>query len=181
MKKVISILIAALLLLSGCSADIPEPANCVLCDTYSRHAPCLIDLNSGEIRDLEIYQLDYAGDGELSDTQYGGYLSLVSLGEISGILLGADSVELEAPRNANGLLAGIFCKDCRQLLNDSKCQGYAFADLHDPKNPAVWNIKAGTAFSVRCYNVTIAESDKPNKLKILMTGTLDIKNLITGD
>ena len=181
MRKGVTVLIVALLLLSGCSADIPEPANCALCNTYSRHAPCLIDLNSGEIRDLEIYQPDYAGNGELSDTQYGGYLSLVSFGEISGILLGAESVELEAPDNVFGLDKGIFCKNCRQLLMDSNCQGYAFADLYAPQNPAVWNIKDGTAFSVRCYDVTIAKSDKPNKLEILMTGTLEIQNLITGD
>lgn len=181
MKKAIAVMITVLLLLPGCNSDIPAPAECVLCHTYSRHAPCLVDLNSGEIRDLEIYQLDYAGDDQLSDTQYGGYLSLISLGEINGILLGAESVELEVPSKASGMVESIFCNNCRQMLKDSKCQGYVLADLHAPKNPTVWSIKDGISFSVRCYDVTITKSDKPGKLKIVMNGTLEIKNLIIGD
>lgn len=174
-------MIAVLLLLFGCNSDIPEPASCVLCDTYSRHAPCLVDLNSGEIRDLEIYQLDYTGDGELYDTQRGGYLSFISMGEISGVLLGAESVELEVPSKASAMAEGIFCNNCRQMLKDSKCQGYVLADLHAPKTPTVWSIQDGISFSVRCYDVTITKSDKPGKLKIVMNGTLKSKNLITGD
>ena len=181
MSRIIAIIVTGLLLFTGCSSDIAEPAECVLCDAFPRHAPCIVDLNTGELRELEIYQPHHTKVAELSDEQYGGYLSLLSCGEISGVLLGADRVELEAPANASGMVEGIFCKGCRELLKDNKCQGYILADLRNPETPNVWRIKAGTTFSVRCYDVEISKSDEPGLLKILMTGTLDIENLKTGD
>lgn len=180
MKKVIVISLM-LLLFSGCGSEIPEPAECVLCDAFPRHAPCLVDLNSGELRELEIYQPHHTKVAELSDEQYGGYMSLISFGEISGILLGADRVELETPAKMSGIMEGVFCKDCRKLLKDNKCQGYILADLRNPKTPAVWKIAEGTTFSVRCYDVEINKSDEAGELKIIMTGTLDIESLTSGD
>lgn len=181
MKRLIAIMVMFLLLLTGCNSYAPEPAECVLCDAFPRHAPCLVDLNTGELRELEIYQPHHTKVAELADEQYGGYMSLISLGEISGFLLGADRVELEAPANASGMWEGIFCKECRKLLKDNKCKGYILADLRYPKTLAVWRIEDGTAFSVRCYDVEISKSDEAGKLKIIMTGTLDIENLTTGD
>ena len=54
MKRLIAITVMFLLLLTGCSSEIQEPAVCVLCDAFPRHAPCLVDLNTGELRELEI-------------------------------------------------------------------------------------------------------------------------------
>lgn len=181
MKKVIAMSVLLLLLFSGCGSEIPDPAECVLCDAFPRHAPCLVDLNSGELRELAIYQPHHTKVAELSDEQRGGYMSLVSFGEISGILLGTDRVELKAPANASGLSEGIFCKECRQMLKDNMCKGYILADLRAPHTPAVWRIEDGTSLSVRCYDVEISKSDEAGKLNIVMTGTLDIENLTTGD
>ena len=179
MKRLTVMMALFLLLFNGCNSDIPEPAECILCDAFPRHAPCLVDLNTGELRELAIYQPHHTKVAELSDEQYGGYMSLVSFGDISGILLGADEVELEAPANVSGMLEGIFCKECRKLLKDNRCKGYILADLRHPETPAVWRIEDGTSFSVRCYDVEISKSDESDKLKIVMTGTLDIEILTT--
>ena len=112
MKKLIAITVMLILLLTGCSSNTPDPEKCVLCDAFPRHAPCIVDLNSGDLRELEIYQPHHTKVAELSDEQRGGYMSLISFGEISGVLLGADRVELEASANASGLSEGIFCKEC---------------------------------------------------------------------
>lgn len=173
MKRVITITAIFLLLFTGCSSNIPEPKECTLCDAFPRHAPCLVDLNTGEFRELEIYQPHHTKVAELSDEQHGGYMSLVHFGDISGILLGADRVELEAPEKTTGMLDGLFCKNCRKLLKDNKCQGYILADLRNPETPAVWRIKDGTSFSVRCYEVQISKTKEAGKLDILMIGTLE--------
>ena len=55
MKRLMAITVMLLLMLPGCSSEIQEPAVCVLCDAFPRHAPCLVDLNTGELRELEIY------------------------------------------------------------------------------------------------------------------------------
>ena len=181
MKRVAAIIVMLLLLFTGCSSDIPDPAECALCDAFPRHAPCVVDLNSGDLLELEIYQPHETKVAELADEQRGGYLSLVHFGDISGILLGAESVELEAPAKATGIQDSLFCQDCRKLLNDNKCEGYILADLRNPDTPVVWRIADGISFSVRCYDVEISKSDESGKLNIIMTGTLDIENLTTGD
>jgi len=98
----------------------------------------------------------------------------VQFGDISGILLGADRVELKAPAKATGMQDSLFCNDCRKMLKDNKCQGYILVDLRHPDTPTVWPIKDGISFSVRCYEIDIAASDDREKLTIVMKGTLKI-------
>ena len=173
MKRVIVIAVM-LLLFTGCSADVPASKECVLCNAFPRHAPCLVDLNSGKICEPEIYQPHHTKVAELSDEQYGGYMSLVQFGDINGILLGADRVELEAPIKSTGIQDSLFCKDCRKLLKDSNCQGYILADLRTPATPSVWTIKDGISFSVRCYEIDITAADDSETLIVVMRGTLKI-------
>lgn len=173
MKRVIVIAVM-LLLFTGCSADVPASKECVLCNAFPRHAPCLVDLNSGKICELEIYQPHHTKVAELSDEQYGGYMRLVQFGDINGILLGADRVELEAPIKSTGIQDSLFCKDCRKLLKDSNCQGYILADLRTPATPSVWTIKDGISFSVRCYEIDITAADDSETLIVVMRGTLKI-------
>ena len=163
-----------LLLFAGCSDSTPDPAECALCDAFPRHAPCLVDLNTGELRELEIYHPHHTKVAELSDEQHRGCMSLVQFGDISGILLGADSVELKAPIKSTGLQDGLFCNNCRKLLKGNKCQGYILADLRNPDTPSVWQIKDGISFSVRCYKIDITASDDSEKLTIFMKGTLGV-------
>ena len=171
MKRVIVIAVI-LLLFAGCSADLPASKECVLCDAFPRHAPCLVDLNSGKICELEIYQPHHTKVAELSDEQYGGYMSLVQFGEISGILLGADRVELKAPVKPTGICDSLFCENCRILLNDNKCQGYILADLRNPEDLSVWQIAEGISAAVRCYEIDITASGDSRELLIVMKGTL---------
>ena len=135
MKRVIVIAATLPLLFNGCSSNIPEPEECTLCDAFPRHGPCLVDLNTGELRELEIYQPHHTKVAELSDEQYGGYMSLVQFGDISGILLGADVVELNAPVKSTGMQDGLFCNDCRKPLKENNCQGYILTNLRHPDTP----------------------------------------------
>lgn len=173
MKRVIATISLVLLLLVGCNSQVPEPAECALCDAFPRHAPCLVNLNTGELYELVIYQPHHTKVAELSEEQRGGYMSLVHFGDISGILLGADRVELKSPEKLTGIQNGLFCNNCRKLLKENNCKGYVFADLRTPETPTVWKIADGVSFSVRCYDVQISQGDETGKLKILMTGTLE--------
>lgn len=172
MKRIIVTLSVLVLLLTGCNSDIPEPTECTLCDAFPRHAPCIVNLNTGELYEPVIYQPHHTKVAELSDEQYGGYMSLVHFGDISGILLGADRVELESPERLVGMQDSFFCSNCRKLLKENSCQGYIFADLRIPETPSVWKIADGVSFSVRCYDVQISRSTETDKLDIRIVGTL---------
>lgn len=171
MKRVIVIAVM-LLLFTGCSADLPASKECVLCNAFPRHAPCLVDLNSGKICELEIYQPHHTKVAELAEEQRGGYMSLVHFGDISGILLGADRVELNSPERLSGIQNGLFCNSCRKLIKENNCKGYIFADLRVPETPTVWRIADGVSFSVRCYDVQISRNAEEDELEILIVGTL---------
>ena len=172
MKRIIVTLSVLVLLLTGCNSDIPEPAECTLCDAFPRHAPCIVNLNTGELYEPVIYQPHHTKVAELSDEQYGGYMSLVHFGDISGILLGADRVELSSPEKLTGVQNGLFCNSCRKLLKANHCRGYIFADLRTPETPTVWRIADGVSFSVRCYDVQISRNTETDELDILLEGTL---------
>ena len=85
MKRVIAIIIFLLVLLAGCDNNSPDSIECVLCTAFPRHAPCLVDLNSGEILELNIYQPHHTKAAELSDEQYGGYTILKVIFQNPGI------------------------------------------------------------------------------------------------
>ena len=68
MKKLILPLITVLILLSACGTEVPEPERCSLCDDLSRHAPCIINLSTGEKLELDVYHCrnllaDYKNQG----------------------------------------------------------------------------------------------------------------------
>ena len=99
-------------------------------------------------------------------------MSLVHFGDISGILLGADRVELKSPEKLTGIQNNLFCSNCRKLLKENNCKGYVFADLRAPETPTVWRIADGVSFSVRCYDVQISRNTEEDELEILIVGTL---------
>ena len=172
MKRVVVTILAILVLLVGCNSQVPEPKECALCDAFPRHAPCLVNLNTGELYEPVIYQPHHTKVAELAEEQRGGYMSLVHFGDISGILLGAYRVELKSPEKLTGIQNGLFCNSCRKLLKENSCKGYIFADLRIPETPTVWRIADGVSFSVRCYDVQISRNTETDELDILLEGTL---------
>ena len=172
MKRVVVTILAMLILLVGCNSHVPEPKECALCDAFPRHAPCLVNLNTGELYEPVIYQPHHTKVAELAEEQRGGYMSLVHFGDISGILLGADRVELNSPEKLTGVQNGLFCNSCRKLIKENNCKGYILADLRVPETPTVWRIADGVSFSVRCYDVQIGRNTEIDELDILLEGTL---------
>ena len=50
----------------------PEPEECVVCDNLQGprfHAPCLLELSTGELTELEIYESCHRYSGELAPDQ----------------------------------------------------------------------------------------------------------------
>ena len=56
----------------------PEPTSCALCGTdrnVKHHAPCIVNLSSGEIAELSVYQPHPTIPGEVTDEIKTGYFS----------------------------------------------------------------------------------------------------------
>lgn len=171
MKKLTVLWLVLLLLLSGCATqEIPEPKRCSLCDDLSRHAPCVMDLSTGEKVELDIYEPHHTLVGEIAEEQRGGYFSFVRGAGVEGYKLGAESVTVKVPQKAVPMEAKFFCQSCRKLL--SNYSGHVLIDLKDTENPVVYEIVPST-FSIRCYDICIKELDEEEKYEIYILGTLE--------
>ena len=170
-SKLIVLWMILLMIFTGCaSLDVPEPERCSMCDDLSRHAPCIINLSTGEKLELEIYEPHPFLVGEIAEEQLGGYFSLVRGIGIEGYTVGAEFTVVSVPVKSDKMDQKYFCNSCRELLADERKNGYVLADLKDPKEPIVYPIDVGTSFSVRCYSVSIQVQAEEEKYEIIITG-----------
>lgn len=172
MKKLAILCIALLVLLSACSTEsVPEPERCSLCDDLSRHAPCIINLSTGEKLELEIYDPHPFLVGVIAEEQRGDYFSFVRGAGVEGYKLGAESVTVTIPVKSDGLDRSFFCNSCWELLVNFEKHGYVLVDLKDTEQPVIYHIEDGIAFSVRCYEVTVQILSETNEYEISVIGT----------
>jgi len=173
MKKFMIMCIAILVLLSACTNEIPEPEQCSLCAGLPHHAPCIINLSTGELLELAVYEPHPFIVGELAGVQQSETFSFVRGAGVKGYKLSAESIIIKVPMNADEMEEKHFCNSCRERLADCKDQGYALLDLKDAKNPVVYKIDADAQVSFRCYSISVCEIKEDGKLEITVTGTLE--------
>ena len=154
MKK--GLLIAAALLVIGAAALLMCPnskTECCLCEGSPRHAPCLVNLETGELLELSVYDSDPFRPGELAEEQRTGYFTLVKGAGASGYRDGGKYVKVTIPLNDMHANSRYFCKKCRAKL--SNCTGgYAIVDMLSPNNPVVFSLT--NTFELRCYEVIVS-------------------------
>ncbi len=178
MKKLIIALFAVLILLSACGTEVPEPERCSLCDDLSRHAPCIINLSTGEKLELDVYEPHPFLVGEIAEEQRGGYFSFVRGAGVEGYKLGAESVAITIPVKSAKMDQQFFCNTCRELLADHTNRGYVLIDLKDTNAPVIYGIIADASYSFRCYDISIKELKEDEKYEITIIGTLNDGNTV---
>lgn len=150
-----------------------EEKECCLCDSFRYHALCLIDLETGELIELDLYFPHPTLVAELSGFQpEQGTFSFVRLGNVSGTKL-TDSkiIEIHIPNESTYNPA--LCSDCKKQLPFGYTSRYIFADLYDKEEKRIMPIKAGTAFSLRCYEITIEKNTEKGGISVAIQGTLE--------
>ena len=174
MKKTAILCIALLVILSACGQNRNrEPEQCSLCDNLPCHAPCIINLSTGEKLDLSVYELHPFTVGELAEEQRTGYFSFIQGAGISGHKLGGKSVTVTIPTESKGLIRQYFCTACLDLLADYANQGYVLADLKNPKEPIIYSIYEDSSFSFRCYDISVHKHSDAEEFVVTIIGTLE--------
>lgn len=147
------VLSAAFLIANAISSP-DEPAFCALCHGAPLHAPGLLNIETGNLTELRIYEPHPVKSGELAEEQQGGYFSLSMSG---GVFVTSDPDAQTArtiiPIEKTRLHKSEFCKDCRKLLTDSK-QSYVLIDMYDQENITKYDIVEGICCEMRCYTVS---------------------------
>lgn len=171
MKRMLILCVALLLLLSACSNESPEPKQCSLCANLPCHAPCIINLSTGEMLELAVYEPHPFILGELAEEQLGGTFSFIRGAGIKGYKLSAESITITVPMAAEKMEKKHFCKSCRERLASCAAQGYALVDLKDANNPVIYTISTDVKVSFRRYNISVQEANEGEKYVIRIIGT----------
>ena len=158
----------------------PEPEECVVCDNLQGprfHAPCLLELSTGELTELEIYEPCHRYSGELAPDQDMDY-NVMTFGG-SGLPLFIDRMEeiqrcvAYLPEKAGGEIEpSYYCRDCRAKLTKVATQGYVLLDLYDLDAIQAYPVEDGAEYPIRIYTVTMAHDEDQGHLVVTNIGHL---------
>ena len=177
--KILSISIVAPLVCMAIvfiSNNIPQ---CCLCDCFRYHAPCLLDLKTGELTELGIYLAHETKAAELADPQpKQGTFSFVILGDLVGYCdTTQEQIEIEIP--VEEIEKPMLCKDCRKKLSTTNTDRYVLADLYamldDRENHKLIPITDNMNMTLRCYAISTTTAEESGSLKLVVQGMLDKK------
>ena len=86
MKKYIFPVIAVILILICLITILPasEPERCAICDSIPMHAPALVNLATGEVGELTVYEPHPFKVAELNEYQQGGTFSFIYVAGLNG-------------------------------------------------------------------------------------------------
>ena len=181
MKKWIIVLCAvfavALVFISIVSPN-QEQKDCCLCDSFRYHAPCLIDLETGDLIELDLYFPHETKVAELADKQPDmGTFSFVRMGNILGTKL-TDSkiVEFSVPLS-DKTYSPALCKSCRESLHAGYRGRYVLADLYDMNTKAIIPIiPSSEILEIRCYQISMTPHEEKEEITVTIQGVLDTDN-----
>ena len=172
-QKILSaVLVIAALSLSGCNTD--DSIDCCLCGSFRYHAPCLIDLETGDMIELDLYYPHETKVEELADSQPEmGTFSFVKLGEVAGTKF-TDSkiVELDVPK-PDKIRNVALCKECKNFPPKSYSYQYTLADLYDRENKILIPLEEGTVLRLHCYEISVSYNEETDGIYVNIQGILE--------
>lgn len=175
MKRILIIAVLFLVCIAGicCIWLTYEPAHCPLCESIKCHAPCLVNLSTGEVSELALYQPHPTLVGEVVPVQDSSTYSFFSAAGVQGTLTTLPYViNLRLPVQKRPSLLTEFCKSCRKLLSEQLCS-FAIVDLYTPDKPVVYAIYDGASYELRGYQIQVQQDFEDTSLNLTVTGSLD--------
>ena len=170
-QKIVSAALVVVLIIGAVWYFSKEQKDCCLCNSFRFHAPCLIDLETGEMIELDLYFPHPTKVAELADPQPEmGTFSFVSLGDVKGTkLTDSKTIELDIPTDS--ITNPALCKSCRKQLGGLVVGRYVLADLYSSEDKSIIPIKDDLILDLRCYHITSQLEE--NVLKVTIQGTLE--------
>ena len=154
----------------------PEPEVCALCrngEGTKLHAPCIINLSTGEVAELSVYDPHPTEPGEVTPELKKGFFSYYGAAG-ANIMCNQESefCRVTLPREEEKITPAHFCFECRRIISDMDKEGYILADMYDPENVLTFKIWNGAKYEIRDYLVTVNKTE--NKcLEIEVHGLLE--------
>ena len=175
MKKYILSTIAVILILI-CLITIlpaPNPKRCAICDSIPYHAPDLVNLETGEVGELAVYEPHPFKVAELNEYQQGGTFSFIYAAGLNGYSDTANwETHITIPTNENEYEEKHFCKSCRERIAGHTEKGFLLLDLRTPESFDILSLDSEDIQTVRFYEVHTTQS--LDEIEIVVHGTLEI-------
>ena len=178
MKKIIPPITTVILILISVISILPapEPNHCGICDSIPFHAPCLVNLATGEVGELEVYAPHPFKVAELNDYQPGGTFSLLYIAGLNGYRDTANwEIHITVPKNENEYKEKYFCKSCRNIIQNHSENGYLLLDMLTPECFTMLTLESDKAQTIRFYEVQT--NVQSSEIEIIIYGKL---NLVDG-
>ena len=175
MKKYIIPILAVILILIFARAILPapNPKRCAICDSIPYHAPALVNLATGEVGELAVYEPHPFKVAELNEYQQGGTFSFIYAAGLNGYSDTANwETHITIPTNENEYEEKFFCKACRKLISGHTENGFLLLDMREPTKFSILSLDPDEIHIVRCYQVQI-KLCQSNKFEIIIIGTMD--------
>ena len=140
-----------------------SPEACVLCNAENYPNLCLLDLQTGAVEELKVYDtglysedLMYYEAREFSREQTMGTLSLIHCAGLEGIRVTGSypRCELTLPGRPGRIRSGLYCRDCYDLLRTISGEGYVLLDTYDTEHKTAHPLENGT---VRCFDISVED------------------------
>ena len=175
MKKYIIPILTVILILI-CLITIlpaPNPKRCAICDSIPYHAPALVNLATGEVGELAVYEPHPFKVAELNEYQQGGTFSFIYAAGLNGYSDTANwETHITIPTDENEYEEKFFCKACRELISDHTENGFLLLDLREPEKFSILSLASDNIQTVRCYEVQTKQL--LNEIEIIIQGSLEI-------
>lgn len=152
--------------------ELPEPEQCALCGEGARyHAPCLVDLASGQAGELTVYTHHPSLPGEIApmEEQQTGKLGFHPCAGLTAVRdTGAHTCQVTLPANKWLMNPAHFCWRCRRLLVKAGFGGYVIVDLYDLDYIQAYPLRDTV---IRDYRISVRKQ-KDGVLDLRVTGLL---------
>ena len=145
--------------------------HCYVCEGLRYHAPCLLDLSTGNILELSVYENDPTTQGELAQNQTTGNFSFMRSGSMTAARDAGVSCSATIPSSSRTIDDTLFCEACRNAMECVPSSGIALADLYDLENIQYFVIEDGANYSFRDYQINIKKKTDSTQLQITVLGT----------
>lgn len=159
---------------------VQEPESCAICSNPrgpTFHAPCLLDLSTGNLVELTIYEPSCLYSGELSENQSldhsvitftanGDPLFIDRLKDIQRCVTYLPGEEGEPMDPVH------YCRNCRAILARAATTGYVLLDLYHLDKIAAYPIEEGAEYNIRIYTVSVARDLENSYLTVTNIGHL---------
>lgn len=129
---------------------------CCICGSFPYHAPCLVDLETGQLLELDLYFPHSDRVGELADPQPEmGTFSFIQLGNVTGTKqTDIKTLSLDIPLSEKTADPKL-CKRCRTQRTGKLWERYVLADLHDRERKTIIPMQDGLHLKLRCYAIAM--------------------------